>query len=614
MSRRSVKIIFSTLMILTFLLSACQTAPQTPQTVIQTVIVEKQGTPIVVTQVVEKTVEVAAPTQAPPEAGKKILRMSGGAYDIPSIDPSHAQSVDEIQVIESTSLSVMRQNETTAEIELSMATEYSLSPDGLTYTFKLLPNIPWVKYDANKGEVTKVQDCDGKDRMVTADDFVYGILRTLNPATASEYAYVLNPYLKGAGDYNSTPLTDTAKLEANRAAVGVKAVDPQTIEYTFNTPAVYNLNILGLWVTRAQPKWLIEGDDCTEARGERWTETGLFQGYGPFTLKEWNHDYNLSMIKNPFWPGTKEVPQAKIDEIRLTFMEVSTAFAEFEAGNVDTSGIPTGDMDRVMTDAKYKDMIRQGITIGTEWYGFQTTLAPTDDVRVRQALSYAIDRQSLLTNVVKSGIVAPFFTNPGAAGAPKTDKYPDLGIKYDPEKAKTLLGEYLTEKGTTADKLQLTLLFNTSESNKKVAEAIQAMWKETLGLNVNLINQERKVYYAQRTEGKENIYRCSWVQDYPDANNFLYETFAPGGGFTEVIRWKGEAYDKFVALLKQAAVETDPAKRMDLYAQAEQIMVVDQAVLAPLYWYSTPWLVQTYVQAPVSITGYDHYEKWDLTK
>ncbi len=188
--------------------------------------------------------------------------------------------------------------------------------------------MPWVEYDSTTGAVVTVKDCDGNDRKVTADDFEYGILRTLKPETASDYAYVLSFAIKGAADYNSGTVTDTA-------TVGVKAVDPTTLEVTFNEPAAYNANIIGLWMANAQPKWLIEGDDCTEARGDRWTETGFFQGYGPYTLKEWIHDASITLIKNPFWPGTDAIPAAKIDEITWSMLDDVPAFAEYEAGNLD---------------------------------------------------------------------------------------------------------------------------------------------------------------------------------------------------------------------------------------------------------------------------------------
>jgi len=611
MSRKTVISLVSFLMILATVLTACQSQP-----VIQTVVVEKEGTPVVITQVVKETVkETVEVPAAPPTAAPsgKVLLLSAGSSDIPSIDPSHASQSIEIQVIGTTSIGLVRQNEVTAEVENGMATNYDISDDGTVYTFHLLDNVPWVKWDANKGEVVKVQDCNGNDRMVTAEDFKYGVLRTLDPRTASEYAYVLTPYLKGANDFNSASVDDPEKLDELAAAVGVNVTDPQTIQFTFNAAGVYNLNLIGLWVAHAQPKWLIEGDDCTEARTDRWTEQGFYQGYGPYTLEEWVHDYYMTLVKNPFWPGTETVPVAKIDEIKLTVLEESTALAEFEAGNLDVTTIPSGDMDRIITDPQYKDLIQQTATLGTEFYAFNYQLAPTDDARVRKALSMAIDRESLVTNVVKGGVPAPFFTNPGVAGGPKVEKYPDLGIRFDPQGAKQLLDEYLAEKGTTADQLQIALLFNTTEGNKQTAEAIQAMWKDNLGVTVNLINQERKVYLTQRKEGKENIYRSSWVQDYPDANNFLFEVFGPGAGYQQVVDWyEGPSYDQFLKLITDAAVESDPAKRMDLYAQAEKILVEDEAIVAPLYWYSTPVLIRATVQDLPSITGYDHWEKWDI--
>jgi oligopeptide transport system substrate-binding protein len=222
----------------------------------------------------------------------------------------------------------------------------------------------------------------------------------------------------------------------------------------------------------------------------------------------------------------------------------------------------------------------------------------------------AIDRQSLVDNVNKgSGLPAQWFAHPGAAGSPQPEAYPDLGVKYDPEQAKAVLDEYLAEKGLTADQLEITLMFNTSESHKRRAEAIQQMWKDALGVNVQLTNQEWAVYLQQRREGLDNIYRGSWVQDYPDANNFTADVFGPDGGYADVVDWADQAYDD---LWKQAAVETDPEQRMAMYADAEKILIEDQAVVAPLYWYRTPQLVRPHVKLLVSITGYDHYEKWDM--
>ncbi len=587
------------LLIVSVVLSAC--APQaTPAT---------QAPPVVVTVVQGGTpqVVVLTPTPAPPPPpGAKVLRFSTGSPgDIPTIDPAIAVDVISIQVIEETTVGLTRLRETDGAIQPGMATKWEVSPDGKTYTFTLRDDVPWVKWDNVKGEVVKVQNCDGKDRMVTAKDFEYGILRTIAPATASDYAYVLGIAIKGANDYNSGALTDPTK-------VGVKAIDDKTLQLDFNEPAVYNLNIAGLWVAHAQPSWLIDGDDCTQARGDKWFETGFFQGYGPFTLKEWVHDSSLTIAKNPFWPGSDVVPVSKIESVTWRMLDASPTFSEFEAGNLDSAGIPLADTDRVRADPKYQPYIEDiASTPGTESYAFNTKLAPTDDVRVRQALSYAIDRKALIDNVNKGqGVPAQWFCRPGVTGCPTLDKYPDLGIKYDPAKAKTLLDAYLKEKGLTADKLNITLMYNTSESHKKRAEAIQQMWKDTLGINAQILNQESKVYLVQRKEGKENIYRISWVMDYPDANNFDREVFAAGkGAFSDVVDWQDPNYDKLVL---DAAKETDPDKRTQLYADADKILVVDDAVIAPLYWYSSPTVYSPNVVHPVSITGYDYFEKWDL--
>jgi len=538
-----------------------------------------------------------------------VLRMSSGATDVATIDPALAEDVPSIQKVEDTTVGLLRLNETNAQLEPGLATKWEVSSDGLVYTFHLRNDVPWVRYDGK--QVSKVQTCpdkDGKtkDRMVTADDFAYGILRTLNPATASNYAYVLNVSIAGAEDYNSSKITDTAK-------VGVKAVDPQTLQVTVKEAAVYNLNILSLWVAHAQPKWVIEGDDCTTARGARWIETGFFEGYGPFTVKEWVHDSILTLVKNPFWPGSDSVPVAKIDEIQYRFLDSGPTFAEFEAGNMDYATIPSADMDRVMADPKYKPLIHYYYDQGTEFYSFNTKLKPTDDVRVRQALSMAIDRKNLVENVNKgSGEVAQWYCYPGANACPTMAKYPDLGVKYDPAKAKELMDAYLKEKGLTADKLDITLLFNTSASRQKMAEAIQQMWKQTLGVNLKITNQETKTYYKQREQGLQNIFRSSWVEDYPDANNFEREVFVGDQApYAKVVKWQNPKYNDLVL---QAAKETDPAKRMDLYAQAEKILVVDDAVIAPLYWYRGPIVVSPKVKFLDSVTGYDHYEKWDITQ
>jgi oligopeptide transport system substrate-binding protein len=199
--------------------------------------------------------------------------------------------------------------------------------------------------------------------------------------------------------------------------------------------------------------------------------------------------------------------------------------------------------------------------------------------------------------------------------------HPDLGVKTDIAAAKKLLDEYLAEKGTTADKLDITLVFNTNAGHQKIAEAIQQMWKDNLGLNVKVQNQEWKVFLVT-TKGKDTpqIFRMGWCLDYPDANNFDREAVASGGSANPTDKngkpsggffWKNDKYEELVA---QAALETDPAKRVDLYAQAEQILVWDDAAIIPIYWYTRLTVTKPYVVRTFSVGGHEIYYKWDINK
>jgi oligopeptide transport system substrate-binding protein len=571
--------------------------------------------PAVVTVIVGGEVQVVTATPGAEPVGPKILR-SGymGAGDIPTIDPALSSDTSSVEIVDETTVGLTRQNEVTTLVEPGMATSWDAveNADGTqTVTFHLRNDIPWVRWDGE--QVVQVLDCaeTPAPRMVTADDFAYGILRTLAPATASPYAYVLN-YIVGAADYNAGTNTDAA-------SVAVTAVDPETLTITFNEPAVFNVNIAGMWVAHAQPKWIIEGSDCNDPRGDRWTEPGFFQGYGPYALKEWFHDSSMTIIKNPFWPGTDSVPASNIDEIYFPFLDEVPMFAEFEAGNIDHAAVPLSEMDRVRTDPTLSQELVTAPVLCTYYYGFNTKAPFVDDVRVRRALSMAIDRQSLIDNVTKGGQEpAQWFSRPGLAGSPTMADHPDLGIKSDAAGAQAELQSYLDEKGLTADQLDLTLMFNTSSGHQRIAEAIQQMWKDNLGITVNLVNQEWAVYLKTIRDpvATPQIYRLGWCQDYPDANNFLREVFTVGTSANPT-GGGGVNYDNpdWEALLVQAARETDPVARVDLYAQAEEQFVSTDAVIAPIYWYTRNSTTKPYITRTFSVLGgLEHFEKWDITQ
>ncbi len=594
----------SLLIVASMVLTACQQAAPTPETIVQTVVVEGEVKEVVVTA-------TPGPVVEPEEM--KVLRLNMGPGDIPTLDPALGTDTSSIQIIWETHLGLSRQDEVTNEVQPGIAESWDIAEDGVTYTFHIRPDIYWVKY--NGTEVVQVMDCQETPapRTVTADDFAYGILRTLNPETASQYAYVLAFALKGAADYNNGVTDDPT-------TVGVKVVDPLTLELTFNEPAAYNAAIAGMWIAAAQPKWLIEGDDCTEARGERWTETGFNQSYGPYALKEWVHDAEITLVKNPFWKAIDSTPEPKIEEVTWVMLDTEPAFAEYEAGNLDASAVPSTQLDRVKSDPVLSQELVIAPDLCSYYYGFNTTAPFVDDVRVRRALSLSVDRQALIDNVLKGGqIPAQWFSRPGLAGAPTLESHPDLGVKFNAEEANAVLDEYLTEKGITRADLDLTLMFNTSSGHQRIAEAIQAMWKEHLGVDVKLVNQEWKVYLETvKSPETPQIWRMGWCPDYADANNFIREVFASGGSSNPTdasgaplggIMMYDQAFEDKVV---EAARELDPVKRVELYAEAETMLVWDQAAIIPIYWYSRNTCTKPYVTRTFGSGGQESIDKWDI--
>ncbi|MBM2844324.1 MAG: bac 5 protein [Anaerolineales bacterium] len=311
----------------------------------------------------------------------------------------------------------------------------------------------------------------------------------------------------------------------------------------------------------------------------------------------------------------------KLDEVvHLLTLEASGELAEYEAGNLDVAAVPLGDIERVKADPVLSQEFRIAPVLCTYFYGFNTQAEFTDDVRVRRALSMALDRQSLVDNVTRGGQEpAQWFARPGLVAAPTMADHPDLGIAYDPEAAVAELQGYLDEKGLTADQLDITLMFNTSAGHQAIAEAIQQMWATTLGVNAQLTNQEFAVFLDTILDpvATPQVYRLGWCVDYPDANNFTREVFAAGGSQNPNspgpggIGWFNQEFEDLVS---QAAAERDPAVRVELYAQAEEILVDTDAAIIPIYWYTSVGLTKPYITRSYAVTGHNDFTVWDTSK
>jgi len=499
-------------------------------------------------------------------------------------------------------------------IQPGLAEKWTISDDGKTYTFSIRKDIPWVKWDGSK--VVQVMDANGKPMMVNAHDFEYGIKRMLDPRTASPYAYVFvdslgivgADALNGFAAPEGKKLTDAdvaPQVDKLVAGVAVKATDDSTLEVQIKNKISYGIYIFGLPNADAVPQAVIEKS------ADKWTETENIYSYGPFALSEWKHEASLSIVKNPFWPGLENSPKPTIDGVTWAMIDQTPSFNNYEADTQDVAGVPLTELDRVKADAKLSKELTIGPNACTYYYDYNAKKAPFDDVRVRQAFSYAVDRQSLIDNVTKGGQEpARWFARPGLVAAPTMKDSPELGIGYDPDMAKKLLQEYLDEKKITVDQLPpITFMTNQVEGHVKIAEAIQAMWQETLGVNVQLTTQEWKVFLDTRKKDPPQIARDGWCKDYNDANNFDRDVMRSTSTQNNA-HYNSPEFDK---LVDQAALETDTAKRLELYRQAETLLVKTDAAIIPIYWYTRVTMTKPTVTRTFAASGGDErFEKWSI--
>jgi oligopeptide transport system substrate-binding protein len=469
------------------------------------------------------------------------------ATEPPTLDPALATDTTSVDVVEQLFLGLTDFDDD-GNVIPELATSWEVSKDGLVWAFHLRKDVKWT---------------DG--RPVTAHDIEYAVKRTCDPATASDYAYVLY-IIKGAKEVNTGEVTDLNYI-------GVKAIDDYTIQFALNHPASYFECIAGMWINRPVPRWTIE------KYGEKWTEPENIVTNGPYILTKWAHEDELIMEKNPDYFDADNVQIEKIHAVMI--VEASTAMAMYEDGKLDSIGVPLDDMDRVKTDPVLS--------------------------LVRKAFSAAIDRQSLIDYITKGEQVpATTFTCPGIKGHVLPEE--GIGIGYDPEAAR----KYLADAGYPEGKglPEVTLMFNTSEGHRKIAQAIQQMWKENLGVEVNLTNQEWKVYLKTLSEDAPQIFRLGWCADYPDANNWVYEVFHSTDSDNR-IKWHNAEFDRVV---EEAARITDTAKRLELYKRAEQILCEEEAAIAPIYFYTIVNITKPYLQRTFAPMGGEHFKDWRITK
>ncbi|MDD1749147.1 MAG: peptide ABC transporter substrate-binding protein [Methanothrix sp.] len=428
------------------------------------------------------------------------------------------------------------------------AESWSMANDGLTWTFKM-----------RKGNVWS----DGV--AITAQTVVKSWLRNLNPATASKYASIMKDIIKGAKDYNEG--------KSGPEGVAIKAVDDLTFQFVTTGPAPYVLSMLIHYGFAIVPVHTIDKYGAQWILPENWVSNG------PFVLKERKPNERIVVVKNPRYWDAKNV---KLDQIIYYPSDnLATNYAMYKNGEVDwNAGSPPP--DKVDEAKKRTDYIRVP-QLGSYWYAFNMQKPPFNDVRVRKAFSLAFDREEVVEKVTKSGEFPA-----SALTVPMAGYTPPAGIGEDVAKAKSLLAEagYPGGKGFPT----VTLLYNTSARHKAIAEYAQQRWEQTLGVKVELVNQEFATYLETRKDGRMggfNLARVAWVADYQDPNNFLFLYLSNNLDFNDT-RWVSTRYDDLVKKANTMAAGPD---RMKVFYDAEKILIEDEHVIMPIYWYTSQNLI-----------------------
>lgn len=566
------------------------------KTVVETVEVEKE---VVKEVVVEKIVE----REAAPDAGR--IRLDTViAGEPPALDPALAMDIDSHFFIDQMFVWLTGFDQA-GQVVPELATDWTVSDDGLTWTFTLRDDIHWVHRHPQTGEFEDLE-------AVTARDVLYGVTRTLDPRTASDYAYVLYP-IKGAAALNmADPNADD--FEDVVAGLGVTAPDEKTVVFELEAPAAYFPSIAALWVAYPQPQAAIEQWQ------HNWTEAGLIVTNGPYTLREWTHGAEIWLEKNPLWVEAEAV------QIELfggpIIQEASTAMAMYENNDLDMMGLPgwsppSPDLDRIKADAQLREELLIAPAVCTYYYGFLNTKPPFDDPLVRKAFSAAIDRRSLVEHVTKGEeLPAHSLVPPGVFGNVADE--PSIGAflleaGYADQLAQARA--WLTEAGYPEGKgIDILLMHNTSEAQALIAQAIQAMWQEAFPqARITVENQEFGVYLNtllpdSPVEEKPNVYRTGWCADYPDSNNWLNELYHSQSG-QNFARYSNPEFD---ALVEEAALESDPARREALYREAEHIFIDQDMPVAPIYHYTYVRLYKPWVEPVINPLGGDPIAEWRL--
>ena len=551
--------------------------------------------------------------------------------EVKSLDPAIVTGAPENRMINALFEGLTRWHPETLEPIPGVAESWNISDDGLQYTFHLRPEARW---------------SDGSP--VTAEDFHYSLRRFLSPRTAAEYAYqawyIKNARRYSRGGSGVEP-GDPVEVELNLppdavnslrgelvrgelvrveevgedqrefvvrvdgeevcyapvedsdavaepppgkrwcrqvlldfSEVGIAVLDERTLRFTLESPTPFFLNLVGFY-----PLFPVNRR-CVETYGSPdWTLPGNIVGNGPFTPEFRRLRDRTRLRRSETYWGRENVRLEVVDVLAIE--NITTALNLYMTGNVDwiIEAPPTALRELINANPPRDDINPQPILV-SYFYLLNTQKKPLDDLRVRRALSLAVDREEITTKILAAGEQpALSLVPPGIEGYT-----PQLAEPENPDEARRLLAEagYPEGKGFP----RIDILYNTHEAHRTIAELIRKQWQRELGITVRTRNEEWGTYLSSQRQGRYDVCRKGWVGDYADPNTFL-DMFVTGGEQNNT-GWGNPEYDNLIAA---AARETDPEKRMAIFRSAERILM-DELPILPVYYYVSKNLVKPHVR------------------
>src|SRR5271165_5321678 len=508
------------------------------------------------------------------EANKnKILLITVGS-EPRTLDPQEAQGVTEHHIIMAMIEGLVAPSiDDQSKVVPGMADRWEHNEDYSVWTFHIGEDRKWSNGDP-----------------VAAQDFVFSYKRMLTASFGAQYADNLF-ILKGAEDYYRGKITDFDQ-------VGVKALDPRTLRIELVGPTPYLLSLVqhDSWLP-VNPKAILSFGSI-DTRDSKWTRAENYIANGPFKMKSWRPNDVIEVVRNPlYW----DAANVKLNGINFFSIEnLNTQERAFQAGQLHkTDQVP---LDKVPYYRRTRpELMRIDPYEGVYFYRINIARKPLDNPKVRLALNLAVDRDAIVKNILREDQKpATGYTPPGMGDYQPLDK-----MHYDPERARQLLAEagYPNGKGFP----KFTIHFNTLESHRAIAEAIQQMWKEELNIDVGLENQEWKVYLDTQNNKNYDISRSAWIGDFMDPVTFL-SMWTTGNGNNNT-NWGNPKYDAFI---EQAARTGDPKARLEILHQAEDLFLIESPIVL-VYWYTNAYLLQPSVQNwnPL-VLGNHNYKYIDL--